>query len=110
MSVPSPIASTSTSVASSRKYKNIDGLVRAFKIVRAKYKRKELLVIAGHADRAHAELVTLVGDLGLTNDVRFTGFVDDRGLAALYDNASVFVYPSFFEGFGLVYEVDRTGN
>lgn len=89
------------SVASSRKYKNIDGLVRAFKLLKDKHKRGELLVIAGHADRAHAELVRLVGDLGLTDDVLFTGFVDDKGLAVLYDNASVFVYPSFFEGFGL---------
>jgi len=30
-----------------------------------------------------------------------TGFVADEDLAAIYSNASMFVYPSFYEGFGL---------
>jgi glycosyltransferase involved in cell wall biosynthesis len=30
-----------------------------------------------------------------------TGYADDEDLAAIYSGASVFVYPSFYEGFGL---------
>ena len=37
----------------------------------------------------------------MRNDVRFFGFVPDRTLAALYRLASVFAFPSLYEGFGL---------
>jgi glycosyltransferase involved in cell wall biosynthesis len=34
-------------------------------------------------------------------NIRFTGYVDDRSLGALYRRASAYVFPSFYEGFGL---------
>ena len=34
-------------------------------------------------------------------DVIFTGFVSDSELAALYQEARLYVFPSFYEGFGL---------
>ncbi len=34
-------------------------------------------------------------------NVLFTGFVEDKDLAALYANARFFVFPSMYEGFGL---------
>ena len=37
----------------------------------------------------------------MRQDVRFFGFVPDRTLAALYRLASVFAFPSLYEGFGL---------
>lgn len=33
--------------------------------------------------------------------IHFTGFVEDQDLAALYNGAMAFVYPSLYEGFGL---------
>jgi glycosyltransferase involved in cell wall biosynthesis len=33
--------------------------------------------------------------------VRYTGYVTDAELKALYENAHCFIYPSFYEGFGL---------
>jgi glycosyltransferase involved in cell wall biosynthesis len=33
--------------------------------------------------------------------VKFTGYVDDEDLPALYSACEVFVYPSLYEGFGL---------
>jgi glycosyltransferase involved in cell wall biosynthesis len=33
--------------------------------------------------------------------VTFTGYVPDEDLAPLYSGAEAFVYPSFYEGFGL---------
>ncbi|MEE8575583.1 MAG: glycosyltransferase family 1 protein [Thermodesulfobacteriota bacterium] len=90
------------SVASSRKYKNLDGLLRAFKIVKEGGRFPELkLVMAGHAERVHAELVELTDALSISGDVVFTGFVEPAELAQLYKRADLLVYPSFFEGFGL---------
>ncbi len=37
----------------------------------------------------------------LGNDLLFTGYVPERDLAGLYSGAVCFVYPSYFEGFGL---------
>ena len=37
----------------------------------------------------------------MRQDVRFFGFVPDHTLAALYRMASVFAFPSLYEGFGL---------
>jgi glycosyltransferase involved in cell wall biosynthesis len=39
--------------------------------------------------------------LGIEQDVLLTGFVDDEDLPALYSGASVFAFPSLYEGFGL---------
>jgi len=42
-----------------------------------------------------------VRDLGLGARVHFTGYVPQSDLPALYNAASVFVFPSLYEGFGL---------
>lgn len=34
-------------------------------------------------------------------NIRFAGYVDDRALGALYQRASAYLFPSFYEGFGL---------
>ena len=40
-------------------------------------------------------------ELGIADDVRFTGYVEDSDLPALYSGAEFFAYPSLYEGFGL---------
>jgi len=37
----------------------------------------------------------------VAGDIVFTGYVADEHLNALYSGATCFVYPSYFEGFGL---------
>lgn len=48
-------------------------------------------------DEIHAE----VNRLGLRERVRFLGLVPTPDLVALYNAASMFIYPSLYEGFGL---------
>lgn len=57
------------------------------------------LVVAGRGWETTCD--TLVSDLGLEDRVQFHGFVPQRELVALYDNASCFVFPSYHETFGL---------
>ncbi|MBI5233139.1 MAG: glycosyltransferase family 4 protein, partial [Deltaproteobacteria bacterium] len=87
-------------VASSRPYKNIDGLIRAYRLAKERGGLNEMLVIAGHAGRAQQGLERLVDELGLKRDVLFTGFLKDEELKVFYRGAGFFVYPSFYEGFG----------
>lgn len=82
--------------------KNQIGLIRAFaKLVRAYPQMRQDLVLAGKetwfADRVHQA----AEDSGVKDRIRFLGFVTDRDLLQLYNACDLFVFPSFYEGFGL---------
>src|SRR5581483_3356582 len=49
----------------------------------------------------HPDLRRTVIKSGMTNDVRFLGFVPIDVLRIFYDAAKIFVFPSLYEGFGL---------
>jgi glycosyltransferase involved in cell wall biosynthesis len=49
----------------------------------------------------YEKLFRLVDGLGLRDDVRFVGYLPDDDLAAVYNMADLFVFPSLYEGFGL---------
>lgn len=88
-------------VASTRPYKNVDGLMKAFDLYLRNDQTEHSLVITGLAGKAQSELVRLANDLGLAQRIVFAGFVHDEDLAAIYSAADLSVYPSFYEGFGL---------
>ena len=80
--------------------KNQATLVRAFH--RLKRQGLELgLVIAGQKGWMYENLFRLVDGLGLRDDVRFVGHLPEDDLAAVYNMADLFVFPSLYEGFGL---------
>ncbi len=82
-------------------HKNLLRLVQAFAQVIGDWKLKDYnLVIAGSFSRDYVNLVSLIQRLGLEKKVHLLGYVEDRILAELYKNASLFVFPSLNEGFG----------
>jgi glycosyltransferase involved in cell wall biosynthesis len=83
-------------------HKNLERLIRAFALVRARPGLEDLrLVLIGDDVSRYGSLRRTVEAAGLRQDVRFFGFVPHRTLAALYRMASVFAFPSLYEGFGL---------
>jgi glycosyltransferase involved in cell wall biosynthesis len=89
-------------VASITPRKGQDVLVRALGRVRALSWR---CVCAGSLDRVpeYAEMVRhLAQESGVGERVEFVGECDDEKLNALYDESSIFVLPSHFEGYGMV--------
>jgi glycosyltransferase involved in cell wall biosynthesis len=85
-----------------RSHKNLLALVEAFsRLVKKGLRGKVELVFAGKIDKRYPQLEALVKKLNLASDVRFTGFVEDKDLPTIYNNALAFVFPSFSEGFGL---------
>lgn len=79
--------------------KNIDGLIKAFNEM--KNKNQYRLVIAGNNGWMFEKVYEEVEKLGVKDRVIFTGKINDDELKYLYKYADIFVYPSFYEGFGL---------
>lgn len=77
-------------VGNDKPHKNIDGLVAAFRQVRAGIPSARLVIAGSMPQRFRRE-----------HGVTLTGFVSDDALATLYSEAIALVLPSFEEGFGL---------
>ena len=59
------------------------------------------LVLAGKCAWLYDETLRAIKELELSDSVIVTGYVPESDLPALYSGALCFVYPSYFEGFGL---------
>jgi glycosyltransferase involved in cell wall biosynthesis len=84
--------------------KNHLGLIKAFhKAVSTgnKSTRPAMLALAGGSGWLYKETEQIVAELKLEKKVRFLGHVSDLELMMLYSLADVFVFPSFYEGFGV---------
>ncbi len=91
--------------------KNVEGVVRAYKYLLERNKNEHFmetlpkLVISGKLMPQLAPLVTdaekLVRELNLTRQVKLLDFIPPDHLPALYKNASLFLFPSHYEGFGM---------
>jgi glycosyltransferase involved in cell wall biosynthesis len=81
--------------------KNLMRLVDAYAELSPALKRETQLVVAGPTGWLNSALFERIEVLGIASSVRFIGYVDDGDLAALYSLATVFAYPSLYEGFGI---------
>jgi glycosyltransferase involved in cell wall biosynthesis len=83
--------------------KNIEGLIAALGLLPSNLRHGHQLLIAGKNDAdARKRLEQAAGQHGLSgNALVFSGFVNDDDLLHLYNLCTLFVLPSFHEGFGL---------
>jgi glycosyltransferase involved in cell wall biosynthesis len=82
--------------------KNHLGLLHAFeKVVRAHSQLQHRLVFVGKETWYSKELHRAVAASSVADRVDFTGFVEDAELLQIYGACDLFVFPSFYEGFGL---------
>jgi glycosyltransferase involved in cell wall biosynthesis len=88
-------------VSSLYKYKNAETLIRAFANLSLRYEYQ--LVIVGYPRETdyHVFLGKLINELGLQQRVVLVGGVPLAETARFYQSAAVFVYPSYYETFGL---------
>ena len=80
--------------------KNLKALIEAFVRTEAMREGVRLLVVGGKG-WYYQEILKLVEDLDLTDAVCFAGFVPAAELPLWYNAATIFVYPSLYEGFGM---------
>jgi len=82
-------------------YKNLAGLIEAFAALRKQYQLPVNLRIVGPKDRRYPEASRRAAGLGVADAVTWLGYLPDDRLLSEYQNADVFVQPSWYEGFGL---------
>lgn len=80
--------------------KNHVRLIEAFNRFKAETKSKWQLVFGGSDWHGAQSIHAAIGQSPFRNDIRCLGFVENDALPMLYRAATVFVYPSLFEGFG----------
>jgi glycosyltransferase involved in cell wall biosynthesis len=81
--------------------KNITTLVQAYALLPTTLRERYKLVIVWTHHFLATELANQVEQLGLTTRARFLKQVANEDLVLLYNAASLFVFPSLYEGFGL---------
>lgn len=82
--------------------KNQLGLVQAFaSMLRSHPELKHHLVLAGQDRLDAASIRRAAQRSGFAERIHFTGFVPDGDLLQLYNACEFFVFPSFYEGFGM---------
>jgi glycosyltransferase involved in cell wall biosynthesis len=81
--------------------KNHKGLLAAYACLKKTVGKLFPLVLAGSKGWLMDDFKKQVESLGLQQDIILPGYVDDETLQWLYRNCFAFLYPSYFEGFGL---------
>ncbi len=81
--------------------KNVKTLIRAFAGLPEKLRKEFCLVIAGAKGWLNSDIPQIVNDLKIKEKVFFTGYIENEDISTVYSLATVFVYPSLYEGFGL---------
>lgn len=81
-------------------HKNLETLLTAWQIFCDQYGQNYQLVLAGKKNYFYERLQKIINEKNIQN-VILTDFVSDSELSALYKQASLYVFPSLYEGFGL---------
>jgi len=88
------------SVATIEPRKNIDGLINSFAMIEKDFPEHKLLV-AGKKGWLFENIIAKAKKYNLNNRIIFSDYVTEEEKTILIKNCSVFVLPSFYEGFGL---------
>ena len=81
--------------------KNLVGLLEAFCLLKESKGVPHQLVIVGGKGWLYQEFLDRLDSSKYRDQIRLLGYVPYGELPSLYHNAAAFVYPSFYEGFGL---------
>lgn len=84
--------------------KGLDRLLSAFKLLRFRFPRLQLMIVGGDGPQAASSrsLTALTRRLAISDAVRFAGRVEQPELPPYYNAADLLVLPSHYESFGLV--------
>ncbi len=81
--------------------KNLVRLMEAFVQAKQTHRLPHKLVLVGKQHWGYEAIWASVQANNVAAHVKFTGYIPDEDMPALYSAADLFVYPSLYEGFGL---------
>jgi len=81
-------------------HKNLEGLINVFEKIK-QTNNSLLLVLVGKEDYFYKQIKEKAKKSKYSKDIIFPGFVPDKDLINFFKLALVYVFPSFYEGFGL---------
>ncbi|MGV0025163.1 glycosyltransferase family 4 protein [Phormidesmis priestleyi] len=81
--------------------KNISNLIAAFDELKQKYRLDHQLVLIGQKGWLYEEIFERIARSPHQKSIHHLSYLSDRAVALFYSRADVFVYPSYYEGFGL---------
>lgn len=88
-------------VGSYKPVKNIPNIIKAFGLFIQKIQKPYQLILAGSDYWMDKEILKTIKELKLDKLVKLVGFVNEEDLTKLYKNATAFISPSYYEGFGI---------
>ena len=83
------------------KKKNTAGLIKAFSIYKNETKLPHVMILAGQPGYGFDEVRNEILKSNLASAIIMPGYLQPESLVALLNKATAFVFPSFYEGFGL---------
>ena len=89
------------------KRKNIVNLVKAFELFKNQLRRRHSgmspsqLILVGKAGFGFEEIKTTIQESQFKKDIILKDYISESEKEELYQNADLFILPSFYEGFGL---------
>ena len=90
------------SVATLEPRKNLARTIKAFELFRDSEKNLEpALLLVGKSGWKNEELLKTFNNSRYKDSIFFTGYLSDKALISVYQQALAFIYPSLYEGFGL---------
>ena len=81
--------------------KNIIGIIKAFEILKEKYNIPHKLILAGGQGCNYKNIKSQITSSKYRKDIILPGYVSEKEKQELLQNAEVFLFPTFYEGFGL---------
>lgn len=90
--------------------KNILGIIEAFEILKKEYQIPHKLILAGRGGYGYQKIKMQISKSKNKNDIIELGYISDQEKWELFRNADVFLFPTFYEGFGIpVLEAQSVG-
>ena len=88
------------------KRKNLLFLIKAFNIlIKSGYSDYKLVIVGKGTGRVESDdtpnILNIISDLQLSKNIVLTGYLSDKELRYVYENAYMYVFPSYNEGFGI---------
>lgn len=81
--------------------KNINTIITAFNFLKEKYKIEHQLILIGKKGWNYEPIFAAIENSPWKNQIHHLNYLSNELVALFYSKADVFVYPSYYEGFGL---------